>query len=236
MGYQALQSFGSMVSLRRAVLDQSHYLLSKESPTDMLFKLLAENIHICPNLTSITVSQCPSSWPSFLCQLRRRNREAMLTKSTKCIEELSFYQPLHATIVMMAHRCHQDEDSQCNGAAAGSSREGLADASHQRGRAGYSGVAIYVISREWSLDARSMRLEMWIARGSEVMVRRYTRGKGTCRESVSGDCSHLIGRGLTIFMIRCVVANTCFVGRYEGGIHILNQNISKPPRAPHTVG
>jgi hypothetical protein len=98
-GLPSLTEFGAMVSLRRAVLDQKPYLLSKQSPTDVLSKLLAENIHICPHLTSITVSQCPSSWPSFLCQLRRRNGEAMLSKSTKCIEELSFYQPLHATII-----------------------------------------------------------------------------------------------------------------------------------------
>lgn len=98
-GVPSLVKFGTMASLRRVVLDQRPYLLSNESPTDVLFKLLAENIHLCPNLTSITAFQCPSSWPSFLCQLRRRNREAMLSKSTKCIEELSFYQPLHTTII-----------------------------------------------------------------------------------------------------------------------------------------
>ena len=98
-GAPSLAKFGTLVSLRRTVLDHRPYLLSNESPTDMLFKLLAENIHICPNLTSITVSQCPSSWPSFLYQLRRRNRGALLSKSTRCIEELSFYQPLHASII-----------------------------------------------------------------------------------------------------------------------------------------
>jgi hypothetical protein len=94
-----LAKFGTLVSLRRVVLDQRQYILSNESPTDILFTLLAENTHICPNLTSITVSQCPSSWPRFLCQLRRRNRGALLSKSMKCIEELSFYHPLHARII-----------------------------------------------------------------------------------------------------------------------------------------
>ena len=97
-GVPSLAKFGTLVSLRRTVLDHRPYLLSNESPTDMLFKLLAENIHICPNLISVTVSQCPSSWSSFLYQLRRRNRGALLSKSTKCIEELSFYQPIHANI------------------------------------------------------------------------------------------------------------------------------------------
>jgi len=98
-GVPNLATFGTLVSLRQIVLDQRPYILSDESPTDMLFKLLAENIHICPNLTSITVSQCPSSWPSFLCQLRRRNRGALLSRSTKCIEDLSFHQQLHSLII-----------------------------------------------------------------------------------------------------------------------------------------
>jgi len=98
-GVPNLATFGTLVSLRQIVLDQRPYILSDESPTDMLFKLLAENIHICPNLTSITVSQCPSSWPSFLCQLRRRNRGALLSRSTKCIEDLSFHQQLHSMII-----------------------------------------------------------------------------------------------------------------------------------------
>ena len=97
-GIPHLAKFRTLVSLQRITLDQNLYLLSKPSPTDELFKLLAESIFICPQLTSITVAQCPSSWPNFLCQLRKRNRNAMLSGSTKCIEELSFYQPLHATI------------------------------------------------------------------------------------------------------------------------------------------
>ena len=95
----SLAKFRQLEALRRTVLDQRPYLLSKQSPTDEFFKLLAENIDICPHLTSITVSQCPSSWPRFMSQLRRRNREALLAESTKCIEELSFYQPLHVTII-----------------------------------------------------------------------------------------------------------------------------------------
>jgi len=98
-GAPSLAKFGTLVSLRRIVLDQRPYLLSNESPIDTLFKLLAENIHVCPNLIFITAFQCPSSWPRFLYQLRRRNQEAMLSKNTKCIEELSFHQPLHKRIV-----------------------------------------------------------------------------------------------------------------------------------------
>jgi hypothetical protein len=98
-GVPSLAKFRTLVSLQQIVLDQRQYMLANESPTDMLFTLLAENIHICPNLTSITISQCPSSWPKFLCQLRRRNRGALLSKSMKCIEELSFYHPLHSTLI-----------------------------------------------------------------------------------------------------------------------------------------
>lgn len=98
-GAPSLAKFGTLVSLRRIVLDQRPYLLSNESPTDRFFKLLTENIHVCPNLTSITTFQCPSSWPRFLYQLRRRNREALLSKNTKCIEELSFHQPIHERII-----------------------------------------------------------------------------------------------------------------------------------------
>ena len=98
-GVPSLAKFRPLVALRRTVLDQRPYLLSKQSPTDEFFKLLAENIDICPHLTSVTMSQCPSSWPSFMSQLCRRNREALLAESTKCIEELSFYQPLHGTII-----------------------------------------------------------------------------------------------------------------------------------------
>ena len=91
--------FESLVSLRRIILDQNEYLLFKQAPIDELLKLLAENIYICPHLTAITAAECPSSWPTFLCHLRRRNLEAMLSKSTKCIEELSFSQPIHAIII-----------------------------------------------------------------------------------------------------------------------------------------
>jgi hypothetical protein len=95
----SIAKFKTLISLQRIVLSQRPYVLSKQSPADVLFKLLEQNIHTCPQLHSITLAQCPSSWPRFLCQLRKRNREAMLLRSTKCIEELGFYQPLHATII-----------------------------------------------------------------------------------------------------------------------------------------
>ena len=98
-GIPNLATFRSLVSLRRIILDQSEYLLSKQAPIDGLLKLLAENIGICPQLTSITMAECPSSWPRFLYHLRRRNLEAMLSRSTKYIEEFSFSQPIHAVII-----------------------------------------------------------------------------------------------------------------------------------------
>ena len=95
----SLAKFKTLISLQRIVLSQRRYKLSEQSPADKLFKLLEQNIDTCPQLNSVTVAQCPSSWPRFLCQLRKRNREAMLCRKTKCIEELGFYQPLHATII-----------------------------------------------------------------------------------------------------------------------------------------
>jgi len=93
-----LAAFKTLISLQRVVLSQRLYMLSEQSPADTLFELLEQNLGTCPQLNSVTLAQCPSSWPRFLCQLRKRNREAMLRKGTKCIEELGFYQPLHATI------------------------------------------------------------------------------------------------------------------------------------------
>jgi hypothetical protein len=98
-GIPHLATFRTMVSLRRIVLDRRLYILSEQSPTDDLFKLLAENIDSCPQLTLVTLAQCPSSWQSFLYHLFRRNLGAMSSRSTKCIEELSFYQPLHTVII-----------------------------------------------------------------------------------------------------------------------------------------
>jgi len=99
-GTSNLATFKTLISLQRIVLFQRLYMLSEQSPVDTLFKLLEQNLDTCSQLNSVTVAQCPSSWPRFLCQLRKRNREAMLRKEMKCIEELGFYQPLHATIIM----------------------------------------------------------------------------------------------------------------------------------------
>jgi len=98
-GIPNLATFKTLISLQRIVLSQRVYTLSEQSSADTLFKLLELNIDTCPQLNSVTVAQCPSSWPRFLSQLRKRNREAMLRKEMKCIEELGFYQPLHATII-----------------------------------------------------------------------------------------------------------------------------------------
>ena len=98
-GIPSLARFTTLISLQRIVLSQHPYVLSEQSPADTLFELLEQNMDTCPQLNSITLAQCPSSWPRFLCRLRKRNREAMILKKTKCIEELGFYQPLHATII-----------------------------------------------------------------------------------------------------------------------------------------
>jgi hypothetical protein len=98
-GIPSVAKFKTLISLQRIVLSQHLYVLSEQSPADTLFQLLEQNLHTCPQLNSITLAQCPSSWPRFLCQLRKRNREAMILRNTKCIEELGFCQPLHATII-----------------------------------------------------------------------------------------------------------------------------------------
>ena len=98
-GIPILAKFKTLVSLQRIVLSQRSYVLSEQSPADTLFKLLEQNIGTCPQLNSITLAQCPSSWPRFLGQLRKRNRDAILLRKTKCIEELILYQPLHAIII-----------------------------------------------------------------------------------------------------------------------------------------
>jgi hypothetical protein len=98
-GIPSLAKFKTLMSLQRIVLSQHPYVLSEQSPADTLFKLLEQDINTCPQLNSITLAQCPSSWPRFLCQLRKRNGGAMLLRNTKCIEELGFYQLLHATII-----------------------------------------------------------------------------------------------------------------------------------------
>jgi len=98
-GIPSLAKFKTLISLQRIALSHLPYALFEKSPADTIFELLEQNIHTCPQLNSVTLAQCPSSWPRFLCQLRKRNREAMLLGDTKCIEELGFYQPLHATII-----------------------------------------------------------------------------------------------------------------------------------------
>ena len=98
-GLPNLAKLQTMISLQRIVLSQRSYVLSEQSPAETLFKLLEQNTDTCPQLNSVTLAQCPSSWPRFLWQLRKRNRDAILLRKTKCIEELKFFQPLHATII-----------------------------------------------------------------------------------------------------------------------------------------
>jgi hypothetical protein len=171
-GIPNLAKFRSLVSLRRVILDQSQYLLFKQAPIDELLKLLAENIDICPQLTSITAAECPSSWPRFLCHLRRRNLEAMLSRSTKCIEELSFSQPIHAVIIrwfMEAVKAMIFNVTERRLFVKG--MLGRCVPSSLEGTSAYSAAAISVISRGWSSAVSCMRLSVWIVVGSEVMVR-----------------------------------------------------------------
>ena len=98
-GIPSLARFTTLISLQQIVLSQHPYVLSEQSQADTLFELLEQNMDTCPQLNTIILAQCPLSWPRFLCQLCKWNRVAMFLKKMKCIKELGFYQPLHATII-----------------------------------------------------------------------------------------------------------------------------------------
>lgn len=98
----------------------------------------------------------------------------MLSRSTKCIEELSFYQPPHATIIKWltdAIKGMLFDITECPPV-----REGDSWPIRPLGRSsGYFAVVTSAISREWSLAVSSVRPRTWTVVGSEVMVRRYER-------------------------------------------------------------
>ena len=85
-------------SLRNITLSIAHKI-STPSSTDELLRLLAENVHICPFLTSVTLSEYPSNWESFLSALRTRNCAGLFDERTSIIHELKFLQGLHRNII-----------------------------------------------------------------------------------------------------------------------------------------
>jgi hypothetical protein len=85
-------------SLQQITLNSPHDI-SIPSSTNGLLRLLAENVHICPVLTSVTLSEYPSNWESFLSALRIRNCAGLLNGRTSIIQELRFLQGLHRNIV-----------------------------------------------------------------------------------------------------------------------------------------
>ena len=90
-------------SLQNITLSSAHKI-STPSSTNELLQLLAENLHICPLLTSVALSEYPSNWESFLSALRIRNRAGLLNDRVSIIQELVFVQGLHRNIV----ECLQD--------------------------------------------------------------------------------------------------------------------------------
>ncbi len=85
-------------SLQNITLGGAHKI-STASSTNELLQLLAENAHICPSLTSVTLSEYPSNWESFLSALRIRNCAGLLHECVSIIQELVFLQGLHRNIV-----------------------------------------------------------------------------------------------------------------------------------------
>ena len=85
-------------SLRNITLSIAHKI-STPSSTDELLRLLAENVHICPFLTSVTLSEYPSNWESFLSALRIRNCAGLFDERTSIIHELKFLQGLHRKFI-----------------------------------------------------------------------------------------------------------------------------------------
>jgi hypothetical protein len=201
-GTPNLTKFKTLVSLQRIVLSQRLYKLSKQSPTDALFKLLEQNIHTCPQLDSVIVAQCHSSWPRFVCQLRKRNREAMLHRETKCIEELGFSQPLHATIIKWLVGAINPRI--LNVIKPPPIREGNAWPMRplDAGRVSRSCYICHITGIEpGCLEYETRNVDVV---GSEVRARRYMQADigvllGLHREIDLGDYSYMNGRGGTTY-------------------------------------
>jgi len=89
----------SFTSLQKITLSGNAHRISTPSSALELLKRLAENDHLCPFLTSITLAEYPSNWESFCSALRIRNCAGLLNKQTSVIRELEFLEGLHKNIV-----------------------------------------------------------------------------------------------------------------------------------------
>ena len=97
-GFVGITVLTRLASLQKITLSSAHKI-SSPSSTHELLKLLAENVHLCPALTSITLSEYPSNWESFLAALRIRNCAGLLNTNTSVIRELEFLEGLHRNII-----------------------------------------------------------------------------------------------------------------------------------------
>ena len=86
-------------SLQNITLSSSAHKISTPSSASELLQLLADSVHICPFLTSVTLFEYPSNWEPFLSALRIRNCAGLLNERTSIIQELRFIQGLHRNIV-----------------------------------------------------------------------------------------------------------------------------------------
>jgi len=88
-----------LISLQKITLIGNAPRISTPSSALELLKLVAGDVHHCPFLTSITLSEYPSNWESFLSALRIRNCAGLLDKRVSVIQELEFLGGLHRNIV-----------------------------------------------------------------------------------------------------------------------------------------
>lgn len=88
-----------LTSLQKVTLIGNAHRISTPSSALELLKRLAENVHLCPFLTSITLAEYPANWDSFCSALRIRNCAGLLNKQISIIQELQFVEGLHRNIV-----------------------------------------------------------------------------------------------------------------------------------------
>ena len=86
-------------SLQKITLSGNARRISTPSSAHALLKCLAENVHLCPFLTSMTLAEYPSNWDSFFSALRIRNCAGLLDKRISVIRELEFLEGLHKNFV-----------------------------------------------------------------------------------------------------------------------------------------
>ena len=88
-----------LTSLQKISLGGNAHRITSPSSALELLKLLAKDFRLCPFITSITLSEYPSNWESFLSALRIRNCAGLLDKRTSIIRSLEFLGGLHQNIV-----------------------------------------------------------------------------------------------------------------------------------------